>query len=167
MKIIVYKTYADGFIWKSGGYQQVFKDIIGRTKMTQPDKNIIHWKAGLLALNPEMIKEHAGLITKVALFERPNQDPFLGIHVVRDKDKFSSGLTIMHEDMYEDETFSTPEEIERYRKEKGITAWDEIRTLYRDFSVSDYSQLVQRRVTGLYFEIPGHVNEHIIGIRKL
>lgn len=117
--------------------------------------NPIHWKSGLMAINPEMLVQEPASIEK-AVYDRTGDGHNLYLHVRRMRDSSVSVLPLAydHWDIPEDAEWTDPgnpalEAIDRVCPPKSI------QRLYEDFGVQEHSEFAgtfpEHRILGVYF----------------
>lgn len=120
-----------------------------------PSNNPVHWKSGVMAINPHDLKEFPASIFKVA-YDESNGWYTLQLFLRRDVDSLESHLefTYDHWDIPESEMQLNPQDprfetIDRTKLPRAISG------LYEDFGVSGYLALSDRlnefKIKGIYY----------------
>lgn len=107
----------------------------------------VHWISGLMSINPERIHEHLGTIVGTIFDE---QKAMLSA-TIRSNDNLPEQPLILTYNYFDEKGLE---------KEKTKELPDSVRNLYNDFNVSNPSELVGKRVNGLYFL------DRLVGIQR-
>lgn len=109
----------------------------------------VHWNSAILAINPKEIQRHDGTIIRT-LFDDVKK--VLLVDVIRELDSLERKITFSHypEECHENVQELNPDEMPQ-----------PIKDLYQDFEVKEASELVGRKIVGLYFY------NSLVGIRKI